>query len=219
MCFSATGSFALAGLLTGVGGLSLARSSMPAPRMFAAVPLLFAAQQAAEGVVWRTLESPRPDGMHALAIQVFLAVALVVWPLWLPVSLRLIERDASRRRMLLWVIVVGALVAGCAAFLLVRWEPTASIVGHSIHYDYGTRHGLLSSALYLAIYAIPTVVPFFLSTARRARTIGTVLVISLVVAIAVERSALTSVWCFFAAVLSGLVLVSAREEERLASLA
>ena len=212
MCFSANGSFALAGLLTGVGAVSLAGNSAPARRMFAAVPLLFATQQAAEGVVWRTLDRPGAEGLLAGAIRVFLGVALILWPLWLPLSLQRIERDPSRRRTLLWAAVAGALVAVYATFLLARWEPVARVAGHSIHYDYGTRHGLLSSLLYLALYAIPTVGPFFLSTARRARTIGITLVLSLVLAIVVERSALTSVWCFFAAVLSGLVLLSVRDE-------
>ena len=44
--------------------------------------------------------------------------------------------------------------------------------------------------------------PLFVSTLPTARTIGITLVISLIATLVVERDALTSVWCFFAAILS-----------------
>ena len=42
MCFSATGSFAISGVLTAVGAVSVARNSSKPHRMFAAIPLIFA---------------------------------------------------------------------------------------------------------------------------------------------------------------------------------
>ena len=58
------------------------------------------------------------------------------------------------------------------------------------------------------VYAVVALLPFFVSTTTLARTIGTTFVVSLVVTIAVYREALTSVWCFFAAILSALILVA-----------
>ena len=65
--------------------------------MFAAVPLIFAAQQMAEGTVWLTMNGEYP-AVHRLAVISFLAVAFVVWPTWLSFSLRLFERSVVRRR-------------------------------------------------------------------------------------------------------------------------
>jgi len=48
-----------------------------------------------------------------------------------------------------------------------------------------------------------------------ARTLGVMLVVSLVATIVSERAALTSVWCFFGAILSGLILVSVTRERGL----
>lgn len=55
--------------------------------MLAAVPLMFAAQQVTEGIVWLTIgdQSERPENLAAVAV--FLVFALVVWPLWVPLSL------------------------------------------------------------------------------------------------------------------------------------
>jgi hypothetical protein len=212
MCFSATGSFAIAGVLTAVGAASVARNSSKPHRLFAAIPLIFAVQQAAEGTVWLTM-SDGETMLHRLAVGSFLGVALIVWPTWLPLALRLVERDATRRRALGALFWVGAAVATYAAVFLVRFRPVAKIAGHSIRYDYVSSGDAPSHLFYLLAYAIPTVVPFFVSTVSLARTIGILLVVSLITSAVVQRDALTSVWCFFAAMLSGLILVAVAREQ------
>ena len=56
--------------------------------------------------------------------------------------------------------------------------------------------------------------PFFVSTFRMARALGLVLALSLLVSALVQDQALTSVWCFFAAFLSGLILIAVQREKR-----
>ena len=217
MCFSATGSFAISGVLTAVGAASLARNSSPPHRFFAAIPLIFAAQQAAEGTVWLTMSDGNAT-LHRLAVGIFLGVALIVWPTWLPFALRLVERNPVRRRALGALFWAGAAVATYASVFLVRFRPVARIVGHSIRYDYVTSGDAPSHVFYLLAYAVPTVVPFFVSTVSLARTIGILLVVSLMTSAAVQRDALTSVWCFFAAMLSGLILFAVAREQSARSL-
>jgi hypothetical protein len=216
MCFSATGSFAAAGLLTGIGIMSLTQNRLPASRMFAAIPLFFAAQQAAEGIVWLTMNRPGEAGLQSVAVVTFLGFALLIWPIWLPVSLLRMERQQFRQRLLSGLCLAGIGVAAYGTDLLVRWHPYAQAAGHSIRYLYSTGPSALPPSFYLAAYAVPTVVPFFLSSASLARVIGLALIGSLVAAMVVERDALTSVWCFFAALLSGLVVLAVRYEQRLA---
>ncbi len=67
--------------------------------------------------------------------------------------------------------------------------------------------------LYLLAYVVPTVVPFFVSTMNLARPMGVMLIVSLVVTVLIERDALTSVWCFFAAVLSCLLFIAIGREQ------
>jgi hypothetical protein len=59
--------------------------------------------------------------------------------------------------------------------------------------------------------------PQYAGVASLARTTGAALVLSLVAAILIERDALTSVWCFFAAILSGLVVGAIMLEQRFAT--
>lgn len=204
MCFSATASFGVSSLLAGIGAATLFRNDVPQLRMFAAVPLVFAAQQATEGAVWVTMG--HLGGPSQMAIVAFLCVALVVWPTWLPLALRAAERSPQRQRILTGISLAGLLVGGCCALLLARWPPAAHVDGHHIAYDFnvGLRGG---NALPIVAYFVPTIVPFFVSSLGLARVMGGFLVFSLLATYAAQRAALTSVWCFFASILSALILV------------
>jgi hypothetical protein len=208
MCFSATGSFAVSAVLTGVGAGSMAKGHDRASRMLALMPLLFAAQQAAEGLVWLTVAAKPDSPLQVAAVNVFLGFALVVWPTWLPVSLFRIEKAPGRRRLLASFVGVGVAVSALGGSLLVYWRPQAYEAGHSIHYDYGVSGGPWSQAAYLLLYILPTVVPFFLSTLGLARAMGSVLLVGLAAALVIKQGALTSAWCFFAAIISVLIVIA-----------
>ena len=215
MCFSATGSFGVAAVIAGIGAVAMAQDKPPSHRMLAAVPLLFAAQQVAEGVVWMTIHQPGDDGPQRIAVALFLGFALVGWPIWVPLSLFVAERNRRRKRILAVFSWIGVTVGMYAAVMLLRGRPTAHVAGHSIAYSYKERGPALVLALYLPGYLLPTVVPFFVSTISRAKLMGTVLVLSLVATFVIERQALTSVWCFFAAILSVLIVLSTGRDHRL----
>jgi hypothetical protein len=213
MCFSATASLGVSVVLAGVGAASIRRNTSPSHRLLAAVPLLFAAQQAAEGFVWLTMGDVARVVTHQLAVSAFLGFAFVLWPAYAPLALYSAERNPDRRRVLKALALFGAAVAGSAALLIARWHPVASVAGFSIRYDYLGGEDSLQNALLLLAYIVPTVTPFFVSTTKLARTIGGALVVSLIVTVVMERDALTSVWCFFAAILSALIAVAVAREQ------
>ena len=216
MCFSAGASFTMAGVLTAIGGASIGASADRPRRFFAAIPLGFAVQQAAEGIVWLTIENPAHATLNRAAVFTFLAFALVVWPTWMPWSLRVAERDPARRKWLTRLTWVGVVVSVGAAVLLTRWNPRAYIEGSSVHYNFGVPSGPFIHLLLVVAYAAPALVSFFVSTIELSNLFGAALVLSMGAALAIRAEALTSVWCFFAAGLSMLVLVSVRRPPRLA---
>jgi hypothetical protein len=181
--------------------------------MFASIPIVFAAQQASEGVVWLTIDGSAHATAHRLAVMAFLGVALVVWPVWLPFSLRMIERNSGRRDALMGLLWVGVAAAAAAVVLLTRSHPVAVVAGHSIRYHRAGRTTGWLEGLVLMAYFAPTILPLFVSTAPLARAIGVVLASSLVLTALIQRNALTSMWCFFAAILSGLIWVAIGRSE------
>jgi hypothetical protein len=219
MCFSATGSFGVAAVLAGVGVVSVAQKKPDAHHILAATPLLFAVQQVAEGMVWRTINDPAQSTLNLVSIAVFLGFALVVYPIWSPLALFLPERNPRRLKILGALLAFGICVAIYAAVVLIQQRPVARIASHSITYDYDKVGSAVVLALYLPGYVLPTVVPFFVSTMKHAKVMGGVLVVGLCATFVIKRQALTSVWCFFAAVMSGVIVLSIAAEHKLAQLA
>ena len=208
MCFSAAASFTAAGALTAIGGTSIGAAAGKRATLFAAVPLGFAAQQASEGVVWLTIGVPAHHDLHRAAVFTFLIFALVVWPTWIPVAVGRAERDPVRRRWLGRLAWLGVVVSIVALVLLIGWEPHARVDGHSLRYSFGADVGDVVRVLLVIGYVVPTLGPFFISRINLTHVFGAALIASLITALAIRHEALTSVWCFFAAVLSAIVLVS-----------
>ena len=208
MCFSATASFTLSGVLGVMGAASIARSTTPTTRQFAAIPLLFGLQQFTEGIVWSTMDAPAYLALHETAVVSFLAIALVIWPMWAPLALWRIEPEGVRRKLLMSFFFLGVIIAAIALRLLLKWEPVAVIKGNSLDYKHATMGFAIPEFALLLAYSVPTVGSFLVSTRTMVRTIGLALFVSLVLAILIKREALTSVWCFFAAALSGMIYVA-----------
>ncbi len=79
--------------------LTLTRANGPSALPLAATPALFAVQQAIEGLPW--LEPPAaPDGSASTGLTpLFLLFAEVLWPVYAPIAVMLIEPDPRRRRL------------------------------------------------------------------------------------------------------------------------
>jgi hypothetical protein len=206
MCFSPTASFVAAGALAAAGTITVARRANARSTMFAVMPLLFAAQQASEGVVWLTVDSPSHTLVRQAATYVFLTFAFVVWPTWVPIAMLRDERSPSHRRVLAAISWFGAAVSLATIVMLAHWVPAAQVDEHSITYTFGVATGAPAHVLMLVMYAVPTVVPLFVSTATLARPLGVLMVAGAGLAMYVRHEAVTSVWCFFAAVVSAMIL-------------
>jgi hypothetical protein len=215
MCFSATASLGASTVLGGVGVVALARNQGKG-RMLALMPLLFAAQQLCEGLVWLTIGSEPERLAQAIAVKLFLFFALVLWPPWLPLALLCIERQPGRRKLLRALAGAGLAVAAVGAMVLIHLRPHARITGHCIHYVYGLPGGHWTHVPYLLVYLLAAVMPFFVAALPLGRTIGVVLVVALAATVAMQKGALTSLWCFFAAIISVLVVVALDRERRAA---
>jgi hypothetical protein len=205
MCFSAQASFGAAVALSTIGAASLRAAPSRRYLAFASIPLLFAAQQACEGALWLSLErAPFHVGGTPLA-RAFLFFALLVWPAWVPLSLWLVEARRGRRAALACMAFSGALLGawlvGCATLR----DANACIAFGNLYYwvqiDAPLRHVVLLP--YLALVAAPLVV----SSLRGTTWLAAATIASAALAGWLYRAGFVSVWCFFAAALSGVVAI------------
>jgi hypothetical protein len=191
------------------GIISVRQVRKPAHLIFAGIPLLFGIQQFFEGVVWLSLSDTTLTGWHAPAKYAFLFFAQAIWPFWIPLAFLLIEPAPERRRIIGYFLLAGILVSLLLAYRLLFSTAAAHIDGCHIAYDIATPRTLLivTGGLYIAAIVVA---PFF-SSWKKAILLASVNVVSLVVTQLFFEVWLVSVWCFFAAVQSVLVILVMRE--------
>jgi hypothetical protein len=205
MCFSATASFVSGSVLTVAGAISLSSAKKNNQKLFAAIPMIFGIQQFLEGLLWLVL--PDASNQEAIAILTFLFLffAQVVWPLWVPLSVWVYEEDVKRKNTLLIFLIIGIFVAGYLAFCILNFDVSAVMKEHHIQYQLSFIQKIVPISGWL--YFVTTVIPPFISTCHRLRILGTIIFLSFMVSKIYFNDYLISVWCFFAAILSILVIL------------
>ena len=203
MCFSATASFGAGTILSVIGAASLKKVNQPRQYLFAAIPLLFAVQQFAEGVLWLVLPYHSDLSYELAATSIFIVIAQIVWPIWVPLSIQQIERNSTVRKILSVFTGLGIIVSICLAWLFFKYDVNAEIRGHHIFYI--QSYPVLFKNIGGYFYVIVTVFPTFLSNYRRIWMLGLAILVSYVITELFFNNFLISVWCFFAAIISGVL--------------
>jgi uncharacterized protein DUF6629 len=202
MCFSPTASFTTAGLTAVVGFVSLSRVGAPREMPLAATPLLFALQQAIEGLLWIDLPLA-PGGSLATGLTLaFLFFAEVFWPVYAPIAALLIEPSWRRRRLMLLCFALGVGI-GARFLWWILAHPHDAVISDG-HIVYLTEYRF-SEPVALA-YLAATGLPLVLSSHRIVVALGSVILVGSAVAFVAYWEAFVSVWCFFAAAASALIL-------------
>ena len=202
MCFSATASFAAGGFLLGLGSLTLRLARTPRERPFAAIPLLFAIQQFIEGVIWLTFGRDAAL-LNTVMTHAYSFFSHVLWPVYVPVAVLLIE-PPGRRRQLLWAFVVAGLVVGSyLLYVLVMYPVVSRPTGQ--HVEYVSPH--FFAALAMTLYLLSTSVSLVLSTPQAVKLFGVLALLSFGAAYYFYAVWFISVWCLFAALMSVVICV------------
>ena len=201
ICFSATASFTAGIALFAIGSITVRRVRDWGEVPFAAIPLIFGAQQLVEGMLWRSL--PVQDTTtHVLTIA-YLLFSNVLWPIYVPVAVWLLEPRSTRRRTIAWTVAGGSAVGLFFLAAILTHPVTSAIQGTHIKYHIPHHH----DAIAVAVYAAATCLAPLLSTHKMVRLFGIVLTTSMIVVAIVYLRWFASVWCFFAAVVSAMVFL------------
>lgn len=200
MCFSATASFSGGTILLGLGTLTLKSARSPRELPLAAIPLLFAVQQLSEGVIWLTFSYEAPQ-LNIVMTHVYSFFSHVLWPVYIPVAVLLIELPGWRRQALLVFVAAGALVGAYLLYILAVFPISSRPVGQ--HIEYVSPHFFALAVM--TLYLVSTTLSPLLSTHRIVRVFGVLALLSFAVAYFFYATWFISVWCFFAALLSAAV--------------
>lgn len=200
MCFSAPASFIAAGGLAVIGTAAL-KVAPKKQKILAVMPLLFAVQQALEGIQWLALNR---GTTCPLAGYGFLSLALLWWPIYVPVMVLLLDRG---RRPLLWgfVCLGGALAVFFASIMVTH--PLRILVSDSrIIYSLSVPMWTLIAVIYVGAVCGALLA----SRLRALRWYGVLLFISGGFTLSIALDAGVSVWCYFSAIVSGFIYLAIR---------
>lgn len=202
MCFSATASFTAGTALSGVGGLTLHKSRGKLELPIALVPVLFGIQQLTEGFLWVSLRNDLPQ-VKVWATYIYSMFSHVLWPIYVPFAILLVEVARRRRRALTVFLALGVGVGLYLLYFIIRFPVTARIYNRSIFYD--SPHFFIGGVL--VVYFLATCASCLFSSHRCINVFGVLAFVLAIAAYEVSVKTFVSVWCFFAAVLSLLVYV------------
>jgi hypothetical protein len=197
MCFSASASFIAGGGLVALGGISLVIAKKE-DKILAAIPLLFGIQQISEGFQWERLNIGTTS---AIAGYFFLFFAFIVWPVYVPTFVWLL--DKKRKKLLRWFMFLGIIVAVYFSWLLLTEAMAISKINACISYGFNLPlAGPVLLAYLLAIFG-----SLLISSHRTFRWFGVIAFILALVSWIFFKITFTSVWCFFAAIVSSIFFV------------
>src|SRR6185312_3466036 len=131
------------------------------------------------------------------------------WPVWIPLSILLLERVTRRRRWLSLMFAIGSIVSSSSAYA--RGECPVSVSASSGHIYYEIDCPYRLNYFNGILYFVPTVLPSLISRIRKMKTITVVLMLSFLISRFFFNDYVISVWCFFATVMSVVVLLITRD--------
>ncbi|MBN1643692.1 MAG: hypothetical protein JW856_02580 [Dehalococcoidales bacterium] len=187
-------------VISAIGIATLTKAEKPAQKLFAGIPLLFGLQQFAEGVLWTTLKSGKYDALQNITTYIFLITALVVWPVMIPLSMWLMEEVKRRKKILIGLLITGGALSLFYAFCLIAYNVAPQI--QSFHIQYIDDFPVIPVRIAFIFYVVSTIAPLFVSSVRRMWLFGVLITVSYIVTAIFFSQYLTSVWCFFAALIS-----------------
>ena len=215
MCFSATASFVTAAVTGAAGIAALGSVSRREEIPLAAVPVIFAMQQSVEGMLWLALGAGHDGAAVDTLVIVFLLFAKVLWPTLVPMATVLVEPDLRRRRLMLVLLAAGAAVGGYFLWSILTFGASARIgLGHIV---YGGEPQA-PVAVQVAYFAV-TCLTALLSSFPAVRWFAGIVIVGSLTSYHVYWEAFSSVWCFFAAAASAVIVFHFRQVRRLPQVA
>ena len=197
MCFSASASFIASGGLAVLGGTTFAIAKKE-DKLLAVIPIIFSIQQFCEGIQWVYINS---GSMSLFFGYVFLFFAFIFWPIYIPVTVFVL--DKKERKILAWFMFVGILVALYFLITLVTGFLDVKKLNSCISYTFNFPYKDFVVLAYLAA----VIGSLCVSGLKVFRYFGIIAGFLGLVSYLFFVVAFTSIWCFFAAIVSMMFFV------------
>ena len=185
--------------MSAIGVLTLKKAEQKAWVPLAMIPLLFGVQQIIEGMLWLSFRFDAPL-LNVTMTYVFTLFSHVLWPIFVPFSIGLVETVAWRKKVIAAFQVIGIVVGLYLLYWIVKFPVTSEVDKHIV---YVSPH--FYKVPVMALYLAATCVGCFFSGHKLINIFGVLALLLFMVAYWVHAVAFFSIWCFFAAILSVVI--------------
>ena len=185
--------------MSAIGVLTLKKAEQKAWVPLAMIPLLFGVQQIIEGMLWLSFRFDAPL-LNVTMTYVFTLFSHVLWPIFVPFSIGLVETVAWRKKVIAAFQVIGIVVGLYLLYWIVKFPVTSEVDKHIV---YVSPH--FYKVPMMALYLAATCVGCFFSSHKLINIFGVLALLLFMVAYWFYTVAFFSVWCFFAAILSVVI--------------
>ncbi|MDP2694746.1 MAG: hypothetical protein Q8O58_07770 [Gallionella sp.] len=185
--------------MSAIGVLTLKKAERKAEIPFAMIPLLFGIQQIIEGMLWLSFRFDAPL-LNVTMTYAFTLFSHVLWPMYVPFAIGLVETVAWRKKAIWAFRVIGIAVGLYLLYWIVRFPVTSEVDEHIV---YVSPHFIKVPMMML--YLAATCVSCFFSSHKLINLFGVLALLLFMVAYWVHSVAFFSIWCFFAAILSVVI--------------
>ena len=193
--------FTLAGVIGIVGILTLKKVSVPNEVVFASLPLLFGLHQLTEGFVWLGVEGEIAHRALQMAETVFIYYAQGVLPFLIPLAIWLVEKNGFKRHLLSILTLLGFGLMLYTLYGLATVSSDVKVLHNTLYYSNPWTANYYDAA----IYVLTTCGALMLSSSISIQLFGFLNLIGLSLIAFLLPYGFTSVWCLYAAAISGLL--------------
>jgi hypothetical protein len=172
----------------------------------AALPLVLGAHQFDEAFVWWGQQGHVPSAVGSVALWIYLLMAFVLLPIFVPLAVFALEPNNGRRWMMAPFVVIGVVVAAWLFAAMVRGPVGVTVHPYHLSYSIHPSHGLLV----ITLYVIAVCGALLVSGYRHVALFGLINLVAVVVIAKLTVDGFASVWCGWAAVTSGVVALHMR---------
>jgi hypothetical protein len=172
----------------------------------ATLPLLLGLHQVDETFVWWGLQGHVSHEVGRVAMWIYLIFALVLLPPLVPGLLAVFE--PSRRHKLRYApfVALGFFVSAVILEAMLVGHPSVRLGTYHLAYSIGLRHGVVI----IGLYVVATCGSLLASGRRILIWFGLANLAAVIVLALLCASGFTSLWCFYAALVSGAIALHLR---------
>ena len=193
--------FTLSGAIGLIGILTLKKVSTPKEVLFALLPLLFALHQFDEGFVWLGMNEHINTRALEIAAGIFVYYAQGLLPFLVPLAIWLIEKESYKRKLVGILTILGFGLAVYTMYGLSMIPTNVSVVNNTLYYYNPWTENVYDASIYI----LTTCGSLILSSSISIQLFGFLNLIGLIVIFLLRPYGFTSLWCLYAAVISGLL--------------